>query len=142
MWPRDFQQRLASWNQLRIACATVPLPDALNAVNDWWFEYPWVAYTLHWDDRAHWPDPWQLLEESRLCSLARGLGMLYTIALLDRSDMPAACLAETDQDNLVLVDREKYILNWDPGTIVNINPGTKKNSRHQLTLVEAKQKIR
>lgn len=142
MWPRDFQQRLAAWNRLRAECAVGPWPEALHAINVWWFESPWTAYTVHWDDRSNWPDPWQLLEESRLCSLARGLGILYTIALLDRADMPAVRLVETDQDNLVLVDGGKYILNWCLDTIVNISPGTIKNSRHQFTLVEAQQQIR
>lgn len=142
MWPRDYQQRLTSWTRTRIMCETLPLHQALAAINDWWFAAPWVAYTLHWDDRRNWPDPWQLMEESRLCSLARGLGMLYTVALLERADIHTACLAETDRDNLVLIDGEKYILNWSPEAIVNINPGTIKHSRHQFTLVEAQQQIR
>jgi hypothetical protein len=62
--------------------------------------------------------------------------------MLDRTDMPVARLVETDQDNLVLVQGEKYILNWCPESIVNINPGTIKNPRHQLTLVEVQQQIR
>lgn len=142
MWHRDYQQRLTSWNRMRILCATLPLPAALAAINSWWFEAPWAAYSLHWDDRCNWPNPWQLVEESRLCSLARGLGMLYTIALLDHKDIARASLTETDRDNLVLVNGEKYILNWSPESIVNISPGSKKNSRHQFTLVEAQQKIR
>jgi hypothetical protein len=33
-----------------------------------------------------WPDPWQLLSDDVYCEVARGLGILYTITLLDRAD--------------------------------------------------------
>jgi len=127
---------------MRVMASSLPLPQAMTVVNSWWFEWPWVAYTLHWDDRENWPDPWQLMEESRVCSLARGLGMLYTVALLERADVSEACLIETDRDNLVQVQGQKYILNWDPDSVVNINPGAGINPRHQFTLVEAQQRIR
>lgn len=142
MWSSNFQQRLVSWNQLRSSCTAQGWTQNLDLINRWWFQCPWTAYTLHWDDRAQWPDPWQLLEEPKLCSLARGLGILYTIAMLDLEHIPRAKLVETQQDNLVLVDGEKYILNWHQDSIVNINPGAIKNPRHQLDLVEVKQQIR
>jgi hypothetical protein len=139
---QDFQTRLAAWSQLRHRCLDLPVEQCLSTVNSWWLSYPWIAYTLHWGDRHKWPDPWQLLEESRLCNLARGLGILYTIAMLERSDIQQVQLVETDRDNLVLVQEKKYILNWALDSIVNINPGIAKNSRHQFTLVEAQQQIR
>jgi hypothetical protein len=99
----------------------MPVVDALTAINAWWFRTPWRAYHLHWDDQPSWPDPWQLLSDDIYCPLARGLGMLYTISLLERNDIQNAILADIATDNLVLVDKEKYILNWDPQQIVNIN---------------------
>ena len=129
MWHSKFQDRLNSWIQLREKCNVSSLPLCLDLVNQWWFHAPWTAYTLHWDDKANWPSPWQLLEESRFCSLARGLGIIYTIAMLDRQDIVDAGFFETDQDNLVQVNNKKYILNWDPETIVNISPGTTKNTQ-------------
>jgi hypothetical protein len=141
MWHPKFQDRLNSWIQLREKCNALSLPTCLNLLNQWWFHAPWAAYILHWDDKHNWPNPWQLLEEPRLCSLARGLGIIYTIAMLDRADIVDAGFFETDQDNLVQVNNKKYILNWDAGTIVNINPGTTKNTQHQLTLVEIQQLI-
>jgi len=121
MWHTSFDQRLASWNQLRDHCMTASLEQALWDINSWWFESPWRPYHLHWDDQPHWPDPWQLLDDNVFCSLARGLGMLYTIALMDRPDLQSAELVDSGMDNLVLVDQKKYILNWDRRRIVNIN---------------------
>ena len=140
MWPKTFAERLESWTQLRRQASTADAETALNAINSWWFQTPWRAYHLHWDDRAVWPDPWQLLSDDLYCPLARGLGILYTITMLDRPDLQDAVLVEVDSDNLVLVDKKKYILNWDANSIVNIKP-TQSRTRHSLTQEQIKQKI-
>ena len=122
MWSRCFDSRLAAWTDLREQVRNIPIEHALATVNDWWFDSPWVAYYLHWDDQANWPDPWQLLSENIYCDVARGLGILYTIALLDRADLQHAELVLTDSGhNLVLANKEKYILNWERDSIVNTN---------------------
>ena len=122
MWSRCFDSRLAAWTDLREQVQNIPIEHALTTINDWWFDSPWVAYYLHWDDQANWPDPWQLLSENIYCDVARGLGILYTIALLDRADLQHAELVLTDSGhNLVLANKEKYILNWERDSIVNTN---------------------
>ena len=141
MWPKTFAERLASWTELRQQAALADPKSALTAINSWWFQTPWRAYHLHWDDRLDWPDPWQLLSDDLYCPLARGLGILYTITLLDRSDLQDAVLVEVDSDNLVQVGQGKYILNWDRDTVVNINLGPKK-PRHQITQNQIKLQIK
>ena len=126
MWPRTFAERLESWAQLREQASTADAETALAAINSWWFHAPWRAYHLHWDDQSKWPDPWELLSDNIYCDLARGLGILYTITLLERADIDSAELILTKTGhNLVLVDKSKYILNWDKSTVVNINPEAK-----------------
>ena len=96
------------------------LQAALEKINAWWFQIPWKPYYLHWDDQPMWPDPWQLLSDDVYCDLARALGILYTISLLDRADMVDAELVLTQTgDNLVRVAQGKYILNWSPDNVVN-----------------------
>lgn len=141
MWPPTFAQRLDSWSQLRAQAAQVNSESALHLINSWWFHSPWRAYHLHWDDQPTWPDPWQLLSDNMYCGLARGLGIMYTIAMLDREDLQDAVLVEVDGDNLVLVSQEKYILNWDRDTVVNINLSPKK-TRHSITQSQIKQQIK
>ena len=141
MWPATFSKRLTAWNQLRNQVADLPVEQALTAINSWWFGAPWTPYHLHWDDREDWPDPWQLLEDNVYCSLARALGIAYTIALIDRKDMQDAELTEFDSDNLVLVCDRKYILNWDSAEIVNINPGIEHPSK-SVTQLQIKQQLR
>jgi hypothetical protein len=141
MWPRDFSERLESWAQLRQQCQTLDSEPALIKINQWWFQTPWTAYHLHWDDQADWPDPWQLLSDDQYCPVARGLGIMYTIAMLDREDMQDFQMIEYQSDNLVLVDKKKYILNWDPDQVVNISLG-KSKPRRQVSQEQIKQKIR
>lgn len=141
MWPKTFGERLASWSELRHQCETGDVESAITAINSWWFDTPWTPYHLHWDDRANWPDPWQLLDDNLYCGLARGLGILYTIAIVDRPDLQDAVLVEAESDNLVLVSQEKYILNWDRDTVVNINLSLKK-TRHQITQNQIKLQIK
>ena len=141
MWPRDFSERLESWAQLRQQCQTLDSEPALTKINAWWFQTPWTAYHLHWDDQADWPDPWQLLSDNQYCPVARGLGIMYTIAMLAREDLQDAQMIEYQSDNLVLVSQEKYILNWDPDQVVNISLGRSK-PRRQVSQEQVKQKIR
>jgi hypothetical protein len=136
MWCSTFEQRLAAWTALRDRVRDLPTSDALEEINAWWQRTPWRAYHLHWDDRTDWPDPWQLLSDNVYCDLARGLGIVYTISLLDRADMADAELVLTeDGSNLVQVAKEKYILNWNRDSIVNNKPKVKiirKLKQHQI----------
>jgi hypothetical protein len=141
MWHQTFAERLESWTQLRQQAAQADKQKALDLINSWWFGTPWRAYHLHWDDQPTWPDPWQLLSDNLYCPLARGLGILYTIAIVDREDLQDVVLVELDSDNLVLVDKSKYILNWDADIVVNINLEPQK-VRHSMTLAQIKQQLR
>ena len=120
MWHKDFADRLESWSSLRTEVQSMSLEQALQTISNWWYQSPWTGYYLHWDDRETWPDPWQLLSDNVYCDLARGLGILYTITLVDHTDLISAELVLTDDDrNLVLINKEKYTLNWGTEVIVN-----------------------
>jgi len=132
IWPASFAARLESWNLLRDQCQNLPVQTALEDINAWWFRAPWRPYYLHWDDQNTWPDPWQLLSDDIYCELARGLGILYTITLLDRADLAPAELVLTQDDvNLVLVAKEKYILNWTADMVVNTIQATTIKRQYQ-----------
>ena len=120
MWHKNFADRLAAWSELRAQAHTMECEPALSTINAWWHQTPWKPYYLHWDDQPRWPDPWQLLSDDIYCPVAKGLGILYTISMLDRADMADAELVLTESgDNLVLVQERKYILNWSPDSVVN-----------------------
>ena len=120
MWAKTFAGRLESWYSMRQQCRDLSAESALELVNAWWFTTPWQPYYLDWLDLETWPDPWQLLSDNVYCDLARALGILYTISLLDRADLTDATLVlSQDGHNLVVVSKSKYILNWNPDTVVN-----------------------
>jgi hypothetical protein len=60
--------------------------------------------------------------------------------MLDRPDLQDAVLAEVDSDNLVLVNKKKYILNWDPEQMLNITLGHFK-THHSITQEQIQQQI-
>ena len=120
MWHKNFADRLTAWSELRSQVQAMSCEPALATINAWWHQTPWKPYYLHWDDQPRWPDPWQLLSDDVYCPVARGLGILYTISMLNRADMADAELVLTESgDNLVLVQERKYILNWSPDSVVN-----------------------
>ena len=120
MWPDTYADRLRAWNLLRHHCRDLPVILALEEINHWWFQCPVTVRTVIWENHVHWPDPWQLLASSALCDLARGLGMLYTVMIMEHTEITGLALAQTDHDNLVLVNQGKYILNWAPDQLLNI----------------------
>jgi hypothetical protein len=139
MWQQSFQLRLDAWADLRSQTQKLDAKHALERINRWWFQVPWRPYHLHWDDQLTWPDPWEILSDNIYCDVARGLGILYTISLLDHPDLTDAELVLTDEGhNLVLVCKRKYILNWDAADIVNTNH--KFAIKKQLTQSQVKQK--
>ena len=138
MWCQPFEQRLAAWNSLLDRVRDKSKSDALAEINAWWQKTPWRAYHLHWDDRPDWPDPWQLLSDNIYCDLARALGIMYTITVLDRDDMQDAELIETEQGNLVLVEGGKYILNW--GRDLGLNTRLQQ-SKHHIAQSEVKKQL-
>jgi hypothetical protein len=139
MWASTFAGRLESWYGMRQKCHALSVESTLITINSWWCTTPWQPYYLHWDDQLTWPDPWQLLNDNVYCDLARALGILYTISLLDRADLTDATLVLTqDGHNLVVVDKSKYILNWSPDTVVNTSQAIK--IRRQLSQSQIKQK--
>jgi hypothetical protein len=76
---------------------------------------------LHPHEIDAWPDPWELLVENTYCTVARALGMCYTLLLLGIDDIE---LVEA-RDNtgidvvIVLVDNAKYVLNYWPDTVIS-----------------------
>jgi hypothetical protein len=132
MWHKDFTDRLTSWARLRTAVESMELEQSLQEISTWWYQAPWTGYHLDWDDCTIWPDPWQLLSDNIYCDVARGLGILYTITLLDHKDLISAELVLTeDNRNLVLVNKEIYTLNWDVTVMVN-TPLLQKIKHHYI----------
>jgi hypothetical protein len=140
MWSQDYSARLRAWADLRDRCIQSSLAQAMADIDIWWQQTPWQPYYLHWDDRDRWPTPWELLNDNVYCDLARALGIMYTVAMIERDDITEVELADTDQGNLVLVNQGKYILNWHtrdelniPSKQFTINQRLDRRAIHHLT---------
>jgi len=116
----DFEDRLIQWNQLRENNNDNTLDQALYNINNWWQMLPIDSHYLHWEDTRNWPNPWDLLADGIFCGLAKSLGIVYTLQLINRADINDITLVQTNEgDNLVLVNQGLYILNWSPTEILN-----------------------
>lgn len=136
MWQTTYEARLLDWNRLRQQAQLLFEYDQLMLVNDWWQQAPIVNRTITWDDPSKWPTPWQLLINSGYCSLARALGIVYTLMLINQDTSTNLEITNNGEDNLVLIDQGKYTLNWAPGEIVNTHSAslTVINSIHSTAL--------
>ena len=122
MWQSHPEQRLIAWANLREECKDNPnLESVITKIHDWWQQAPMVLRYLHTDLIDDWPDPWELIAENTYCSLAKCLGMCYTIRMLDRQDIHNLCISEVDNnDYIVQVNNGLYTMNWNVDSVVNM----------------------
>ncbi len=119
----NYETRLKSWYDLRQQLQNTEDATKCLEIDKWWQSAPIVNHYLHPDFTNEWPGPWELLVENNYCTLARGLGMCYTLLLLGVTDIDFVLAKDDTGDEvaLVLVDRAKYILNYWPNMVLNIN---------------------
>lgn len=117
MWPNSYEAALIEWNELRQRCQTLPLEECLHTVNDWWAKCPLVNHYLHPADIVDWPKPWDLLADNIFCDIAKCLGIVYTLLLIDHQDVFAVEIIQTHNYYVVSVNNERFILNDQPGSI-------------------------
>ena len=122
MWQSHSEKRLVAWADLRNSCKENPnLDEVITIIHDWWQQAPMVLRYLHCDLVDDWPDPWDLIAENTYCSLAKCLGMCYTIRMLARQDIDDVCILEIDNnDYIVQVNKGLYCLNWNIDKVVNM----------------------
>ena len=119
MFHKSPDERLSAWKSLREQINESDTP--LEAVAEFWGDVPLISYN-HLIDQYNpksWPTPWHLLNNNGYCELARALGIVYTIMIIENRTYTDLKIVQTKEDNLVLVDDGKYILNWAPGEMLN-----------------------
>jgi len=122
MWQSHTEKRLAAWVDLRNSCKDNPnIEQVITSIHNWWHQAPMVMRYLHCDLVEDWPDPWDLIAENTYCSLAKCLGMCYTICMLERQDITSVSIVEIDNnDYIVQVNNGLYTLNWNVDNVVNM----------------------
>ena len=118
MWPTTYDDRLLEWRELREQLENISdLKDLLVTVDTWWQRAPLIPHYLHIDDYENWPNPWELLVENNFCELAKCLGIVYTLLVLNRNDLTKITIVETKNYHLVVIN-DIHILNYYPREIV------------------------
>ena len=139
----NYDARLQSWHDLRTQVETSDLKTKCVEVDAWWQNAPTVNHYLHPQDTKNWPGPWDLLVDNTYCTLARGLGMYYTLALVGVQAIDFV-LGKDDNDedvSLVMVEGAKYILNYYPETVLS-NTLQEFRIMYHLELDDIKDKIK
>ncbi len=138
----EYFQRLKSWFELRQKLSQSTIDQKCISVDQYWQQAPLVNYYLHYDFVDEWPDPWQLISDNNYCIIARGLGMVYTLMLLDVKDIDYR-MAVNDMGEevfLVIVDN-KFVLNYWPNT-VDTNKISDFTLKKSISIDLLKQKIK
>jgi hypothetical protein len=117
----NYDNRLHSWYELRTNLKTSDIKTKCVEIDNWWQNAPMVNHHLHILDISNWPSPWELLVENTYCSVAKALGMCYTMLLLNITDIKMVEATDMQGEDLVLVlvDDAKYILNYWPDTVLS-----------------------
>jgi hypothetical protein len=139
----DYETRLQQWNQLRSSVHDLTTLDKCTQIDDFWQNVPLVNHHLHISDTKNWPDPWELLVENTYCTVARALGMCYTLLLVGINDIQMVEATDMNCEDviLVLVENAKYILNYWPKTVVN-NSSNDFVVKRVVDLYNIKQKLK
>jgi hypothetical protein len=117
----NYDARLSSWYKLRSKLENSDIKIKCVEIDNWWQKAPLVNHYLHILDSESWPGPWELLVENTYCTVAKALGICYTLLLLNITDIELVEATDSNGEDvvLVLVDSAKYILNYWPNTVIS-----------------------
>ncbi len=142
IFQHNYESRLQSWHDLRTKAEKLNTLDKCILIDSFWQQAPLVNHHLHILDSHIWPDPWELLVENTYCSIAKALGICYTLLLTDIDDIELVEATDKTGNDvvLVLVDRAKYVLNYWPNTVLSNTLSDFTIKRH-VDVSKIKQKI-
>lgn len=120
---QDYYTRLRAWHSLKESLQDADIQTICVEVDKFWQQAPTSAHYLHPADVVDWPNPWELISDNDYCYYARGLGMIYTLMLLGIKDIDFVEATNYNSENvvLVLVEDAKYVMNYWPDSVLNIN---------------------
>jgi hypothetical protein len=138
----SYYNRLQSWYNLRNQITIFDLGQQIIKIDEWWQKAPLINHYLHPSDLPNWPDPWELLVENTYCTLARGLGMCYTLLLMGITNIEFVLATDIQgNDASLVIVLDTYILNYWPNT-VQTNKTTDFTLSTRISIDSLKEKIR
>ena len=115
----SFPERLREWRDLRELLKNQNLEQQCIAVDSWWQRAPLVNHYLHPHDTANWPDPWTLLSDNEYCTLARGVGICYTLTMIGINNYRMLVASDEYGDDYIIIHCDEYTMNYHPNSVVN-----------------------
>lgn len=142
IFQQSYETRLKEWFELRNNLRHSLLDTKCIEIDKWWQYAPLVNHYLHPIDLPNWPTPWELLSENTYCTIARGLGMCYTLLLLDIEEIEFKLGTNTMGEDvaIVLVDNANYTMNYWPNSVISTNL-TEFKFHQTIDLAQIKNKI-
>jgi len=122
-WFEPIEQKIIHWRRWRKNLpADVEL--CLDQVQQFWYSAPTRKLSKLTDSLESWPDPWQLFDNMSYCERTKALGMFYTVCLLPhcvqlKPELHLMYDSVGDRFTIVSLDLGRYILNFNPQTVVN-----------------------
>lgn len=117
---QDYYTRLGNWHQLKKSLEAADLKTNCIEVDQFWQQCPLVNHYLHPADISDWPNPWELIKDNTYCLYARALGIFYTLVILGVKNVDFYNgLDDNNEEAVLIVVNEKYVLNWYPNQVLN-----------------------
>ena len=116
--------RLLRWRDWRQGLDLMDVEPASTEIAKTWMMVPRINHYLSPDESHKWPTPWELINDNHYCDLAVCLGIFYTFCLTKHREQRPEINIYKDVVahswyHLCSLPKQKYILNWDQGRIVN-----------------------
>jgi hypothetical protein len=115
------KDRLNHWKTFRKSLASLPEPEQLHQVSEYWSKTPLQVIAYNIDDPASWLSPWEMMTANDWCRNTIAIGMEFTLRLSGWDASRLALKMIIDRQNsvmiLVLVVDDALVLNYDYGTM-------------------------
>lgn len=116
-------ERLAEWRKFRKSLEGMNDLDQLLKVAKWCAQAPLVTYVLEYDQPSTWPNAWELINEGMFCRTAVAYLMEQSLLMLgwDASRLRLSFVKAEDDQMMVLVADQKWVLNYSLGELFNFD---------------------
>lgn len=112
-------ERLHLWKKLREDISVLPIEHQMTMVAKFFADMPFGSRTIDYYTPADWPTPWEILFHGTFCTSSISILMFYTFELLHTSHQINLYLVKDNDVYLLPVIDNKFVLNYELGTVNN-----------------------
>jgi hypothetical protein len=128
MFGLSVTERLLEFHKIRNSIENIELQEQILTIVALWEKAPQCNQYYSADFTENWPDPWQLLADGVYDPVSVGLGMFYTLALLQHKQyntLKLLSIRERDSNELkLIVQVDELLLNLVSGEVIESKAAT------------------